>query len=127
MGETTTNYHECEVIRNIDNISIQRIKGKWYWIYWGEKGNPIGNGLKFCPYCGKIYMKRWTETMSGTITNAQRIRNMTDEELAKFLADCNDCASCYLDEPSNCGIEETCAEAFLEWLKQPVEVLNESL
>lgn len=65
--------------------------------------------------------------MSGTITNAQRIRNMTDEELAKFLADCNDCASCYLDEPSNCGTEETCAEAFLKWLKQPVEVLNESL
>lgn len=52
---------------------------------------------------------------------------MTDEELAKFLADCNDCASCYLDEPSNCGTEETCAEAFLKWLKQPVEVLNESL
>lgn len=53
MSETATNYHKCETLRNIDNISIQKIKGKWYWIYWKEKGNPIGNGLKFCPYCGK--------------------------------------------------------------------------
>ena len=55
------------------------------------------------------------------MTNGERIRGMSDEELAKFLADCSDCASCYLDEPNNCGTEETCAKAFLEWLKQPVE------
>ena len=54
-------------------------------------------------------------------TNADRIRKMSEEELAKLLADCSDCASCYLDEPSNCGTEETCVKAFLEWLRQPVE------
>lgn len=51
-------------------------------------------------------------------TNADRIRKMSDEELAKLLADCSDCASCYRDEPSNCGTEETCVKAFLEWLRQ---------
>lgn len=55
------------------------------------------------------------------MTNADRIRNMSDEEMAKFLSDCSDCASCYLDEPSNCGTDETCAKAFLKWLKQPEE------
>lgn len=54
-------------------------------------------------------------------SNAQRIRNMTDEELAKFLSKRADCATCQLVNPKNCGTEETCAKAFLEWLKQPVE------
>lgn len=53
MSETTNKYHECETLRNIDDISIQKILGKWCWIYWDKKGNPIGHGLKFCPYCGK--------------------------------------------------------------------------
>lgn len=54
MNETTTNYHECKILRNVDNISIQKIKGKWCWIYWNEKGSPMGHGLRFCPYCGKL-------------------------------------------------------------------------
>ena len=54
MSETVTNYHECKALSNIDNISIQKIKGKWCWIYWNEKGNPMGHGLRFCPYCGKL-------------------------------------------------------------------------
>ena len=52
MSETTTNYHECELLRHAGNISVQKINGKWYWVVWSEKGNPIANGLKFCPYCG---------------------------------------------------------------------------
>ena len=54
-------------------------------------------------------------------SNAQRIRNMTDEELAKFLSECADCATCRLVNPKNCRTEETCTKAFTEWLKQPVE------
>ena len=54
-------------------------------------------------------------------SNADRIRNMTDEELAKFLSECADCATCQLVNPKNCRTEETCTKTFVEWLKHPVE------
>lgn len=70
------------------------------------------------------YVFEWLEQCFEIVeknTNADKIRNMTDEELAKFLSECADCATCQLVNPKNCGTEETCAKAFLEWLKQPVE------
>ena len=54
-------------------------------------------------------------------SNADRIRGMTDEELAKFLSECADCATCQLVNPKNCRTEETCTKTFVEWLKHPVE------
>lgn len=54
-------------------------------------------------------------------TNADHIRSMTDEELAKFIADkiphgdCYGCPwfySCFCDS-------ESCGDNFLDWLKQP--------
>ena len=54
-------------------------------------------------------------------SNADRIGNMTDEELAKFLSECADCATCQLVNPKNCRTEETCTKTFVEWLKHPVE------
>ena len=63
--------------------------------------------------------KKGIEAMGMTF--GDKIRSMSDEELAKFLSECADCATCQLVNPKNCGTEETCAKAFLEWLKQPVE------
>ena len=62
-------------------------------------------------------------------TNAQKIRAMSDEELAKHLVDigwdCNLCAEHRrLDnEPLLSGekCDEKCAEHCLEWLQQPAE------
>lgn len=62
-------------------------------------------------------------------TNADRIRSMSDEKLAKHLADIGwDCHFCtehwQLDnEPLMCGgkCDEKCAEHCLEWLQQPPE------
>ena len=62
-------------------------------------------------------------------TNAQKIRAMNDEELAKHLVDIGwDCNFCEehlrLDnEPLLRGekCDEKCAEHCLEWLKQPAE------
>lgn len=62
-------------------------------------------------------------------TNADRIRGMNDEELAKYLVDIGwDCHLCAehrrLDnEPLMCGkkCDEKCAEHCLEWLQQPAE------
>ena len=63
------------------------------------------------------------------MTNAQKIRAMTDDELAKMLNDIGwDCHFCTehlrLDnEPLLRGekCDEKCAEHCLEWLKQPAE------
>ena len=63
------------------------------------------------------------------MTNADRIRYMTDEELAKHLVDIGwDCHLCAehrrLDnEPLLRGekCDEKCAENCLEWLQQPDE------
>lgn len=68
----------------------------------------------------------WYEPM----TNADRIRSMSDEELAKCLHDIGwDCHLCAeherLDnEPllRDQRCDENCFEHCLEWLKQPAEV-----
>ena len=73
-----------------------------------------------------------TETCAAyvpVITNADRIRAMSDEDLAKHLVDIGwDCHLCAehrrLDnEPLLRGekCDEKCAEHCLEWLQQPTE------
>ena len=61
-------------------------------------------------------------------SNAQRIRNMTDEELAKFLSDFTVCKICehYNKEFDRCDSIPICVKKYAEaiigdWLKQPVE------
>ena len=59
-------------------------------------------------------------------TNADRIRAMSDEELAVFLADeidHGDCCGCKLDCATyECDkFEDSCHNAYYRWLKQPVE------
>lgn len=53
------------------------------------------------------------------ITNADRIRAMSDEELAMFLADDN--RVCPPHHP-NCGkYTNGCTGCFIEWLQKPAE------
>lgn len=59
-------------------------------------------------------------------TNADRIRGMSDEELAEFISTKYPCHMCTVgtkfdsrgDEPCN---PEWCIEGTLEWLRQPVQ------
>ena len=88
--------------------------------------------------CGECYRRWYCETNPDDcnewpdpvpMTNADRIRYMTDEELAKHLVDIGwDCHLCAehrrLDnEPLLRGekCDEKCAENCLEWLQQPDE------
>lgn len=53
------------------------------------------------------------------MTNADRIRNMTDEELAERISRMAHCVYC----PVKCGIfctEEECKAKWLSWLRSPV-------
>ena len=55
------------------------------------------------------------------LTNADRIRAMSDEELAKYLSNPCDCAV----DPERDGFRECgndlCVKYLLEWLQQPAE------
>ena len=52
------------------------------------------------------------------MTNAQRIRAMSDEEMAEFISSIPMCVG--KDEDLNCG-RDVCKECFLKWLQQPAE------
>ena len=51
------------------------------------------------------------------ITNADHIRNMSDEELKVYLCYISDCAMCLWQSSSGCKLED--------WLKQPYEGATE--
>ena len=55
-----------------------------------------------------------------TMTNADRIRAMSDEELAVFLGECKFCDICE-EGCDYCTYEGDCDERLLDWLKQPVK------
>lgn len=62
------------------------------------------------------------------ITNADRIRAMSDDDMAKWLADMFDCHSCSEhkrlgDNPllSDEQCDQECEKHCLDWLKQPYE------
>ncbi len=52
------------------------------------------------------------------VSNADRIRNMTDEELAEVFVKKADCYGCEIKDfcYNSCNCE--CSKAWLEWLKQ---------
>ncbi len=57
------------------------------------------------------------------MTNADRIRSMTDEELASMLKDYKDCSkNCIISNGKHCY--QICEEesVLLKWLQQPAEV-----
>ena len=55
------------------------------------------------------------------ITNADRIRSMTDEELCKFLGECKFCDICE-EGCDNCTYNGDCNKRLLEWLQKPAEI-----
>lgn len=72
--------------------------------------------------------KKGVEVMG--MTNSERIRDMTDEELAKFLSEFSACSVCeyYDSETNGCDTDGNflCVKAYAEgiigdWLKQPEE------
>lgn len=59
------------------------------------------------------------------MTNSDKIRSMTDEELAKLfdsmIITCEGCVPCSRYCPSFGSTERTCEEAWLLWLKEGAE------
>ncbi len=84
------------------------------------------NGTQICSVCCSYqgYPDRWEAKPK---TNADRIRAMSDEEMAKFLQEdvfyepwCPDDVVCVLGE--GCQLtDKDCGKCALKWLKQEVE------
>jgi len=68
-------------------------------------------------YKGKT-LKEWTDSISEPKTNADRIRSMTDEELAGWLGVyCNGQTAQEAGKPCVSGFG-SCEECWLDWLKE---------
>ena len=77
-----------------------------------------GQTSAICPVCGGI------GTHEIQMTNADRIRAMSDEELATFISEIAD--ECERNTECNqhcygCDIEYCVRESCLKWLQQPAE------
>ena len=57
------------------------------------------------------------------VTNADRIRAMTDEELAKFIPDWSYTNACKCGEKPYVACNNECEKCVSEWLQQPAEEL----
>ena len=67
-------------------------------------------------------IKRIKKDLQSTYTNAERIRNMTDDELAEFLAYNAYCEECYVKKDDSCCYPDgTCKQKHLEWLQSEAE------
>ena len=55
------------------------------------------------------------------ITNADRVRAMSDEELATFMAERNACLRPNLRTKDECWQYDDCEACWLDWLKQEAE------
>lgn len=67
-------------------------------------------------------IKRIKKDVQSTETNSERIRNMTDEELAEFLAYNAYCEECYVKKDDSCCYPDgTCKQKHLEWLQSEAE------
>ena len=51
-------------------------------------------------------------------TNADRIRALSDEELAKFMNERNACLRTHLRTAAECEEYHNCKDCWLDWLKQ---------
>lgn len=78
---------------------------------------PFGNGIDVCPVCGK------PSTIGKPQTNADRIRAMSDEELAELMEDKGDCPpiECPHDGEGAKVTRLDCKACWLDWLKKKVK------
>lgn len=83
--------------------------GRGYVLWVNTTDSSHSTGSKTCPHCDGTGLRE------VELTNADRIRAMSDEELADFITNCG----CY-DHSRDC--RASCKDCTMKWLKQPVEV-----
>ena len=84
---------------------------------WGDKETVINNGRNVNPDEIKAAVEQYR---TQHMTNADRIRSMTDEELAEWLANEKNCSW----NDGFYGSEGASENDLLAWLKSPVEEVD---
>lgn len=90
-------------------------------------GEIVPEGRQVCPTCEarasapKYDPAEFFSAERKRMTNAMRIRAMSDEEIAEWLAKITDCGECHVATSICLASEKLCASAWLDWLKQEVE------
>ena len=79
-------------------------------VYWNDGKCKKFSDDKVTSWCV------WSPCASQTPSNADRIRNMSDEELKKFICSMFKCEFCDFELGERCGL--------LNWLQQPAEVIE---
>lgn len=105
------------IVRMIDNKPYYEIKykkvGEDYY-HVGYSSFNIDNVLKWRDEC--------FELVDMKMTNADRIRNMSDKELAMFIGNLAECTSCDLQCSEKCIVTiDECCRKHLEWLQSEAE------
>ena len=90
-----------------------------------------GSGCANCPIinCDAVYRGsrckayRYYHGLGDPQTNADKIRSMTDQELAVFLSrDLKQpCDYCQLEDLEGACTETLCDDAMMKWLQQPAD------
>lgn len=50
-------FHECKHLDTIQSVTIQKINGRWLWVFWDDKKGNTAHEISHCPYCGKSLEK----------------------------------------------------------------------
>lgn len=84
-----------------------------------DRDHALSNGAEFVPV---FRMRQWFDHLQAPpITNADRIRSMSDEELADWLGVyCNGQTAQEVGKPCASGMG-SCEECWLDWLKGEAE------
>jgi hypothetical protein len=99
------------------NIACPSCKGNGFrTIITGDRNDYCGIGSEKCYACDG------TGVQEVDMTNADRIRAMSDEELAELFRDIYNAGGEYAENWYVNGSRQSCFEWDEEWLKQPVEV-----
>jgi Lar family restriction alleviation protein len=92
---------------------------------WNRRADARQHALKtgVCPMCEDCPdgcpVEIPSDSRNIVTTNADRIRSMSDEELAEWLVDANMCERVCIEE-DYCGCD-VCVNRVTDWLKQPAK------
>lgn len=110
------------------SIIMEMIEGKPYYSVQYRNVGYIGYNIGYSSYNLKTVLEFIDEYFeiveSDKHTNADRIRNMSDAELAEFLdiVEQDGISSQYADVPCDCCCENTeCSKCWKEWLRSEAE------
>lgn len=88
---------------------------------WCDGKNPITDVCIQCRYVDVNDRPQPSNWKPHPMTNGDRIRAMTDDELAKFIPDWSYTNACKCDEQPYVDCNNECEKCVAEWLKQTAE------